>query len=42
MATHSVRNYEEAAMRVRGCVKRILITLANSADVSASRNGEVH
>jgi hypothetical protein len=39
---HSIRDDEKAAIRIGGSVKRILVTLANSADISASRNGEVH
>jgi hypothetical protein len=42
MPAHPIGDNEQTAISVGGSVKRILVTLANSADISASRNGEVH
>jgi len=40
--THPVRDYEKPAVSIGRSVERILITLSNSADISASRNSKVH
>jgi hypothetical protein len=40
--THPVRDYEQAAVSIGRSVKRVLISLPNSADISASRNSKVH
>jgi hypothetical protein len=42
MPTHPIRDYEEPAVSIGRSVERILITLSNSADISASRNSKVH
>ena len=42
VSTHPVRDYEQPAIRVGRSVERVLITLSNSADISASRNSKVH
>jgi hypothetical protein len=39
---HAVRDYEEPAKGVGRSMQRILITLSNSADISASRDRKVH
>ena len=40
--THAVRDYEQPAVSVGRSVERVFITLSNPADISASRNSEVH
>jgi hypothetical protein len=40
--THPIRDYEQSAVSVGRSVKRVLITLSNPADISASRNSKVH
>ena len=40
--THAVRDYEEPAVSVGRSVKRVLISFPNPADISASRDSQVH
>jgi len=40
--THAIRDYEEPAVSIGRSVERVLISLSNPADISASRNSEVH
>src|SRR5438270_6776130 len=42
VSAHAVRDDEEPAVCIGGSMKRVLISLANPADISASRNSEVH
>jgi hypothetical protein len=39
---HAVRNYEQPAISVCRSVERVLITLSNSTDISASSNSKMH
>jgi hypothetical protein len=39
---HAVSDYEQAAISVGRSVERVLITLSNSTDISASSNRKVH